>query len=534
MLATSVALAVRVEPALLRHARLTLTPGVSVAAETALWFSPLVESSSMRGLVLDGYVGETLRERLAQDRVQLDASRALITKLHAGTAPTLRLEEDLRYAALVGDQDEVRRLLAVVLRTVTAEPDRAAGIARWADRAIPSLPQAVRDEPLAQRLLAISAATFESPVLVGVQLTRRGVQVSAPPSAGAPTLTLPPSALKLRFEREMDPDQFVDLKVVPGNIVRRRIRRDAELGEALRVTTEGGRTALLRPQHTSKETMVGSTWKETMVGGSPQAERAEFEQLARDIMKMQLENAKIASAHGAPHGVDRALHAKTTLATDRAELRFRDDLPADLSHGFAQSGRVYPSIVRFSNAAGIGQSDVAQDLRGVALRVQVSPKESYDLLMTNYPVSFARDARQFVTFNVAMTGNLAAKLRGVLRLIRLFGVVETNRMLTNVTRSRRTVSSVATETYWSRGAMRWGPTLAVRYLLRPAPGTAPAPPPPEDDPDYLSTEAARRLAQGDIRFELCVQRYVDEHSTPIEDTAVAWSERARRRSGWPC
>src|SRR4029077_2268999 len=137
------------------------------------------------------------------------------------------------------------------------------------------------------------------------------------------------------------------------------------------------------PRHECQEDSMQSAWKETIAGGTPQAERAEFEQLARDIMKMQLKNAKTASAHGVPHGVDRTLHAKTTLATDRAELRFRDDLPTDLSHGFAQPGRVYPTIVRFSNAAGIGQSDAAKDLRGVALRVQVSPEESHDLLMTN-------------------------------------------------------------------------------------------------------------------------------------------------------
>jgi len=269
-----------------------------------------------------------------------------------------------------------------------------------------------------------------------------------------------------------------------------------------------------------------SAWKETVVGDDPQAERAEFERLAQDIMRMQLKNARTASAHGVPHGVNRAFHAKSTLATDRAELKFLDDLPADLSHGFAQPGRAYPTIVRFSNAEGISRSDSAKDLRGAALRVQVSAEESHDLLMTNYPVSYARDARQFVTFAVAMNGNLAARLRGVFRLIRLFGVRQTRRMLTNVIRSRRRVGSVATETYWSRGAMRWGPTLAVRYLLHPVPGPAPGPRPSGDDPDYLSTEAARRLAQDDIRFELRVQRYVDEDSTPIEDTSVAWSEQA--------
>ena len=113
-------------------------------------------------------------------------------------------------------------------------------------------------------------------------------------------------------------------------------------------------------------------WKETMAGGTPEAERAEFEALARDIMLVQLKNKKTASAHGVPHAVDRAFHAKPTLATDQAELRFLEP-PGDLRQGFAQPGRAYPAIVRFSNAAGTGQSDAAPDLRGVALRVQVSP-----------------------------------------------------------------------------------------------------------------------------------------------------------------
>jgi len=266
-------------------------------------------------------------------------------------------------------------------------------------------------------------------------------------------------------------------------------------------------------------------WKETMAGGSPEAERAEFDRLARDIMLVQLKNAKTASAQGVPHGPDRTFHAKSTLATDRAELAFAG-LPGELQAGFAQPGRAYPVTVRFSNANGTGQPDSKPDLRGVALRVHVSPGESHDLLMTNFPVSHARNARQFVEFAKATAGGRLSQLLGMLRLIWLFGLRETVRMLKNVmTARRRTVSSVATETYWSRGAARWGPALAVRYLLRPAPDTVPAPSPPADDPNYLSTEAARRLAAGDIRFELCIQRYVNEDSTPIEDTAVAWTEQ---------
>ena len=83
--------------------------------------------------------------------------------------------------------------------------------------------------------------------------------------------------------------------------------------------------------------------------------------------------------------------------------------------------------------------------------------------------------------------------------------------------------SVALESYWSRGAIRWG-DHAVRYLLRPASNAPGAPDPPRKDPEYLSKEAALRLAAGDIEFELCLQLYVDERATPIEDTAIKWSE----------
>ncbi|MGZ8347457.1 MAG: peroxidase family protein, partial [Allosphingosinicella sp.] len=65
----------------------------------------------------------------------------------------------------------------------------------------------------------------------------------------------------------------------------------------------------------------------------------------------------------------------------------------------------------------------------------------------------------------------------------------------------------------------------VRYLLRPAPG-APAAGPGFAGPARLESEFVARQRAGDIRFELCVQRFVDENATPIEDTAVAWTEAA--------
>jgi hypothetical protein len=268
-------------------------------------------------------------------------------------------------------------------------------------------------------------------------------------------------------------------------------------------------------------------WTERYAGGSPEAERAQFEELARGIMQVQAKVQERVSSGGVPHAVGRAFHEKATLAVDDAELRFRDDLAPDFQAGFAQPGAAYRAIVRFSNASGSAEPDHAKDLRGVALRVRVDDDTSHDLLMTNWPVSHARDARQFVEFAKATAGSGVSRILGLVRLAATFGPGETLRMVRNVTAARkRPVRSVFTQTYWSRGAMTWGPTLAVRYLLRPAPGTDEGPAPSASDPAYLSHEARRRLAAGDVRLELCVQRYVDERTTPIEDTAVEWTEQA--------
>src|SRR5262249_39247295 len=285
-------------------------------------------------------------------------------------------------------------------------------------------------------------------------------------------------------------------------------------------TTTNGRIGI----RTEREKLMEEPWSEEWLGGSPEAERSQFQRLARDMMGVQLKNQKTASAHAVPHPVVRALHAKPTLAVDDAELTFLD-LPEDLRVEFAQPGASYRAVVRFSNASGVAAPDFKLDLRGVALRVFASDETSHDLLATNFPVSHARNARQFVEVAKTGAGGRLSRLFGLLRLGVLFGPRETLRMLRNIRTGRKhRPASVATETYWSRGAIRWGSTLPVRYLLRPAPDTAEAPRPSTTDPEYLSRELAQRLSKGDVRFELCVQRYVDARSTPIEDTAVEWRE----------
>jgi len=100
------------------------------------------------------------------------------------------------------------------------------------------------------------------------------------------------------------------------------------------------------------------------------------------------------------------------------------------------------------------------------------------------------------------------------------------RMLRNVLPGQATSRSLALESYWSRGAMAWGDN-AVRFVFRPVAGT-PEPAANFAGPAFLEAEMVDRLRRGDVRFEFCVQRYVDPEATPIEDTAVAWSEEKSR------
>ncbi|GGP76244.1 peroxidase family protein [Streptomyces melanogenes] len=263
---------------------------------------------------------------------------------------------------------------------------------------------------------------------------------------------------------------------------------------------------------------------ERYAGGSPEAERLVFERLARELLRVQL---KVKKRSGAA-SVDRAFHAKAVLGVENARLRFRDDLPEDLRAGFVKPGAEYPVTVRLSNASGARQPDFAPDLRGAALRIEVGPGETHDLLMTSFPVSHARNAVEFVAFAKAMAGADSRLRKGYALLVKLplaVGWSTAARMRRNVVAgTSRTVRSLALETYWSRGAILWGERGPVRYQLRPAAVAPAAPAASRTDPDYLGRELSQRLRQGDVVFELCVQRYVDARHTPVEDGAVEWTE----------
>ena len=144
-LATIISLAVRVEPELLRTARLRLLPEVDAGTEADLWFSPLVQSKNPLAFVLFPEVEAMLRQELAQDQTLLRQTWDVLKEVHQELPPTIRLEEEITWLALsnkANAHSEIEKLFKQVITAMVDEKRR--GLAHWAVRALPRLPVVAR------------------------------------------------------------------------------------------------------------------------------------------------------------------------------------------------------------------------------------------------------------------------------------------------------------------------------------------------------------------------------------------------------
>jgi hypothetical protein len=157
-LAELVSFAVLIEPALLRRMRLELLKGVDAGAEADLWLSPLVQTRSPEGISLLPGVAELLRQRLAQQPDLLEQAWNLTSQMHAGLPPTLLLEEELNKLSVNPDDRALQRI-ADILHTVAATlvgDEERWGLANWAARALPRLPETIRKLDPARVLAMVS------------------------------------------------------------------------------------------------------------------------------------------------------------------------------------------------------------------------------------------------------------------------------------------------------------------------------------------------------------------------------------------
>ena len=222
-------------------------------------------------------------------------------------------------------------------------------------------------------------------------------------------------------------------------------------------------------------------------------------------------------------GPGRALHRKQLLAAT-GTLEVLDGLPEHARHGlFALPGR-HRALVRLSNGGPDVQSNRLPDIRGFALKVLDVSGESalggrtdhQDFLMINQDRAPLTDSREFVDFMEAAT---PGPLGGILHLFKAHGLAGGfGRLRELLGMLNRKFAGFAAERFNTVAPLFCGP-YAVRVRLAPAGN----PPPARRSKDIVS-DMRERLAVGPLTWNLELQFFVDEATTPIEDTSVPWPD----------
>lgn len=228
--------------------------------------------------------------------------------------------------------------------------------------------------------------------------------------------------------------------------------------------------------------------------------------------------------------VGRGQHHKLLLGAV-GTLTLSEAVPAGLRHGAFASAFSLPVACRFSNGQPCSFSDQRADVRGVAIKFFTPEGLEADLLMTNEGGrSHAKDAESFMAFADVLVAQiekgaaggieeLLGEVRdGQLSLGGLVGIGAT--LLKDVVLHK--VRSLATESYWG-SVVKLG-AAAFKYVLRPHRETIHVTDTPKPQgSDFLREELLGRLAQGPIKWQLCVQLFDDEERTPVNDASKAWA-----------
>ena len=158
-LAEAVSCAVRVEPFLLRRMRLEVLIGIDSGAEADVWLSDLVQTRSPEGVVFYPEVADFLRRSMFKRKPQqFRLAWSLIRASHAYLPQAIQLEEEIAYLSpdpSAGAMWEIDDLLKRAAKTLVTGVGRE-GLANWAARALPHLPERVRNLEGARMLASAS------------------------------------------------------------------------------------------------------------------------------------------------------------------------------------------------------------------------------------------------------------------------------------------------------------------------------------------------------------------------------------------
>jgi hypothetical protein len=263
----------------------------------------------------------------------------------------------------------------------------------------------------------------------------------------------------------------------------------------------------------SKGPAPSKNWKEVI----PADEEQRFALYGPKFAAIQQRKSK-------KYGTGRALHRKQLTAA-RGTLEVLGKLPEFAAQGLFSQPAQYPVLVRLSNGGMDKTSDHKPDIRGFAfsvLGVQGNsalgngPAKSQDFALINQEKFAFPKSDEFVDFVVAAGQGGGALLKFLISRYGFLGSLK--RLAETVKTFGRHFGGFAANPMYSAAPIACGP-YAVRVRLVPAVSNGPA---IKKAPDSWGAEFSERLKQQDLHWELQLQPFVDEASTPIEDASVDW------------
>jgi hypothetical protein len=223
------------------------------------------------------------------------------------------------------------------------------------------------------------------------------------------------------------------------------------------------------------------------------------------------------------YGPGRTLHRKQLTAA-HGTLEVLDGLPGFAKYGLFTEPHDFEVWVRLSNGGLDKASDARPDVRGFAMRVfgvrgpsalGNGPAVSQDFTLINQEVFSFPTSDEFISFVAAASHGNGALLK---HIFKRYGLGAPRQLARLLKFAGKAFTGFATEPLFSTLPMANGPYAARVRLL---PSEANGKPMPGANKDWAADFSAR-LAHQPLHWDLQLQFYADDATTPIENAAVNW------------
>jgi hypothetical protein len=233
-----------------------------------------------------------------------------------------------------------------------------------------------------------------------------------------------------------------------------------------------------------------------------------------------------------PGGFERGGNTKTHGIV-RGEFIVHDDLPAELRHGIYARPHTYRAWVRFSGPGpyitpdidDVGFMSISIKLMGVpGPKLMDEEKFTQDMFSISTPTFVTPDTKANAQLQIESLKNAQIYYFVNFHRPHLLDLVMQSLWL-------KTQSSPFEAAYFSCVPYLLGEGQAMQYSVWPkSTRRTPIPRLPLRPPDdYLRDAMVASLAEGDVEFDIRLQRQTDPHLMPIENNAVLWPEKLSPR-----